>query len=74
MGDWLVIIGAAVLLTGCGLMFSELMELRDKRRDPEAVAALLETGVVGNRWVRVGVQGLMVAGLVLVTVGVVVGV
>ena len=70
MGDWLVILGAAAISTGCALMFGALMELRNKRGDQEAVAALLETGVVGNLWVRLAVQVLVTAGLVLVTVGV----
>ena len=74
MGDWLVIIGAAVMLTAAGLMFGDLMELRAKRDDPEGVAAILRKGVVGNRWVRLTVQALTVAGLLLITIGVVRGV
>lgn len=46
-----MIVGAAVMLLGCALMFGDLMELRSNRGDPEAVAALLDKGVVGNRWV-----------------------
>lgn len=74
MGDWLVIIGAAVLLTGAAFMFGDLMELRAARSDPEAVAGLLQGGIVGNRWIRWGVQVLVITGLLLITIGVVVGV
>jgi hypothetical protein len=73
MADWLVIIGSAVLLTGCGLMFGELMELRGKRDDPQAVAALMKKGVIGNRWVRAAVQILVTGGLVMVSIGVTLG-
>lgn len=74
MGDWLVILGAALHLTGSAVMFGELMELRGKRGDPEAIGGMLQTGVAGNRWARLGVQVVVTAGLVLITVGVVVGV
>ena len=73
MNEWLVIIGAAVLLTGTSVMFSDLMELRSKRHDREAVDGLLERGVIGNRWVRIAVQVLVTAGLVLISVGVTIG-
>ena len=73
MGEWLIAIGAATHLTASALMFGDLMDLRSKRDDPEAVAGLLRRGVVGNRWVRLVVQLLVVAGLVLITVGLVVG-
>jgi len=73
MAEWLVIIGSAILLTGCGLMFGELMELRGKRADPQAVAALLDKGVIGNRWVRLAVQLLVTGGLVMVSIGVTLG-
>jgi hypothetical protein len=69
MGDWLVIMGAAALLTGCGFMFGDLMELKNKQDDPEAVAAMLEKGIIGNRWLRMAVQALVLAGLALVTWG-----
>jgi hypothetical protein len=74
MGDWLVIIGAAALVTAAAVMFGDLLELRDRRGDPEAVAAQMERGVIGNRWVRLGVQVIVTAGLVLISVGVVIGV
>jgi hypothetical protein len=74
MGDWLVIIGAACLLTGAALMFGDLMELRAAHDDPEAVEHLLQSGVAGSRWIRLGVQVLVTAGLALITIGVVVGV
>ena len=73
MNKWLVIIGAAVLLTGTSVMFSDLMELRSKRHDREAVDGLLGRGVVGNRWVRLAVQALVTAGLVLISIGVSIG-
>ena len=73
MGDWLVTIGAGVLLTGCAVMFGDLTDLRAKRNDPGAVQELLGRGVVGNRWVRLGVQVMVMAGLALITIGLVVG-
>lgn len=37
MVDWIVPIGAAVLVTGGAFMFGDLAELLQKRRDPRAV-------------------------------------
>jgi hypothetical protein len=70
----MVIVGTAALLTGCGLLFGELMELRGKRDDPEAVADLLGKGIAGRLWARLAVEALVTAGLVLVTFGVIAGV
>ncbi|MCJ7726627.1 MAG: hypothetical protein MUP76_09615 [Acidimicrobiia bacterium] len=73
MAEWMVSIGAAILMTGCGLMFGEIMELRGKRDDPEAVAALFRKGIIGNRWIRMAVQVMVTAGLVMVSIGVTLG-
>ncbi|MCB2224568.1 MAG: hypothetical protein KQH83_10415 [Actinobacteria bacterium] len=74
MGDWLVIIGTAIHLIGSAVMFSDLMELRGVRTDAAAMERQLATGVIGNRWIRLGVQLIVVAGLLLVVIGLVVGI
>lgn len=73
MDEWLVVIGAAAMVVGAALMFSDLMELRAKRGDAGEVALLLQKGVIGNRWIRLAVQVLTTGGLITISVGLTVG-